>query len=196
MGDIHGRGDDAVAASLGLASNADLERLRNGVRALLRAELPDQAMAEDLCHDAFRIVLERLARRPLEDPTRLDAYLAQTARYLAAEQRKRNARRQTFTGQPAALEAAADPAADHDLAVQREQQARAVREVLEQMRHPRDREILVRVYLHDQDKLQVCRELGINEGHYKRVLHRARERFAVLLHRRHRPADLYCIALI
>jgi RNA polymerase sigma-70 factor (ECF subfamily) len=64
------------------------------------------------------------------------------------------------------------------------------------MQLPRDREILVRVYLHDQDKDRVCRELGISEEHYKRVLHRARARFAELLQRRYRPSDLFCIALI
>jgi RNA polymerase sigma-70 factor (ECF subfamily) len=63
------------------------------------------------------------------------------------------------------------------------------------MRWSRDREILVRVYLHDQDKEVVCRELGISEDHYKRVLHRARERFATLLQRRYRVPDLFCIAL-
>src|SRR3972149_8706835 len=64
------------------ASDAAIQQLRNGVLFLLQREIGKSALAEDLCNEAFRIVFERLARHPLEDPTRLDAYLSQTARKL------------------------------------------------------------------------------------------------------------------
>jgi len=191
-------GDEGV----GLAAAADppaadgYARLRARVLAYLRVELSDQALADDLCHETLRIVLERLARKPLEDPAGLDAYVMQTARYLVIEHRKRQARQRTSTGQQAAIDGVVDP--QHDPAAERqlEFRARAVRQLLLEMRLPRDRELLVRVYLYDQDKAQVCRELGIGEEHYKRVLHRARARFADLLQRRYRPSDLFCIALV
>lgn len=183
------------AAILGLGSREELEQLREQVLALLRAELQDPALADDLCQDAFRIVLERLARQPLEDPSRAGAYLAQTARYLAIGHHKRVARHRTVTGHAAAIEAVADPAMAQEQAIQLDARARAVRQVLQEMRQTRDREILVRVYLHDQDKAVVCRELGISDDHYKRVLHRARARFAELLEGRYRRSDLFCSAL-
>jgi RNA polymerase sigma-70 factor (ECF subfamily) len=187
---------------VGLAATADppaadgYARLRERVLAYLRVELGDHALADDLCHETLRIVLERLARKPLEDPAGLDAYVMQTARYLVIEHRKRQARQRTSTGQQAAIDGVVDP--QHDPAAERqlEFRARAVRQLLLEMRLPRDRELLVRVYLYDQDKAQVCRELGIGEEHYKRVLHRARARFADLLQRRYRPSDLFCIALV
>ncbi len=190
------RGDAGVAAAFGVESKADYARLRDGVLTLLRVELRDHALADDLCNETFRIVLERLERQPLEDPSRLAAYLAQTARYLAGEHRKKLARRRTVTGQQAAIEATADTRDGQEDALQLDARARAVREVLEEMRRTRDREILVRVYLHDQDKGTVCRELGIGEEHYKRVLHRARSRLADLLQRRYRRSDFFCIALV
>ena len=98
--------------------------------------------------------------------------------------------------QQAAIDGVVHPGIDPESAGQSEVAARAVRQLLKEMRLPRDREVLVRVYLYDQDKDQVCRELGIDEQHYKRVLHRARARFAELLQRRYRPSDLFCIALV
>lgn len=190
------RGTTAVAAAPGRAPPADYARLRERVLAFLRNELRDPVLADDLCHETLRIVLERLARQPLEDPARLDSYLVQTARYLVIEHRKRQARQRTSTGQQAAIEGMVHPQDDLGAEQQLEFRARAVRQLLLEMRRRRDREILVRVYLHDQDKEAVCRELGIGEEHYKRVLHRARARFAELLQRRYRPSDLFCIALV
>lgn len=187
---------ERVAATLGLPTAEEYGQLRERVLAFLRHELRDHALADDLCHETFRIVLERLARQPLEDPARLDAYLVQTARYLVIDHRKRAARQRTMTGQQAAIEGLADPEDDAAAAQLLESRVVAVRQLLQEMRLPRDREILVRVYLHDQDKETVCRELGIGEEHYKRVLHRARGRFADLLQRRYRPSDLFCIALV
>jgi RNA polymerase sigma-70 factor (ECF subfamily) len=196
LGDaIDGRGGIA-ATSPGLPSQAEIEALRERVLAFLRAELRDPVLADDLCHETFRIVLERLARRPLDEPGRLDGYLIQTARHLVIDHRKRSTRQRTATGQQAALEGVADPQDDPTAALQLEYRAQAVRKLLQEMRLPRDRELLVRVYLHDQDKEMVCRELGIDDEHYKRVLHRARARFAELLQRRHRLSDLFCIALV
>lgn len=195
MADSDGGRSDDVAEASSLTTDEQLERLRGNVLALLRAELRDHALAEDVCQEAFRIVLERLARQPLEHPERLEGYVVQTARYLAVSHYRLGARRQTATGQQPAIDATAaaeDPAANQHQA----QCAAAMRRLLQEMRHPRDREILVRVYLYDQDKDIVCRELGIDEGHYKRVLHRARIRFAELLQRRYRRSDLFCIALL
>lgn len=182
------------ATVIGPEREETLRRLRARVLAALRAELRDHALADDLCHEAFRIVLERLARRPLEDPAGLESYLMQTARYLVIQHRRRQHRRRTSTGQQSAIDATAD-ARDHDAELRVAACAEAVRRVLQEMRGPRDREILVRVYLHDQHKEVVCRDLRVSEEHYKRVLHRARERFATLFQRRYGPRDLFCIAL-
>lgn len=186
----------AAAAAAGNAAVADYGRLRERVLAFLRNELRDPALADDLCHETFRIVLERLARQPLEDPARLDSYLVQTARYLVIEHRKRTARQRTSTGQQAAIDGVIHPQEDPGTEQQLEFRVQAVRKLLRELRLPRDREILVRVYLHDQDKETVCRELGIGDEHYKRVLHRARARFAELLQRRYRRSDFFCIALV
>jgi RNA polymerase sigma-70 factor, ECF subfamily len=186
---------EADTSILGLDTNADLQRLREGVLSLLRRELRDKRLVEDLCNEAFRIVLERLREQPLEDPGKLAPYLAQTARFLARTDYRVTRRRRTFTGLQEVIEEFGDPDADPTAATQTDERAKAVRKLLEEIPHSRDREILVRVYLRDQDKEEICRELGIEETHYRRVIFRARERFRALIERRYRVSDLYGFAL-
>lgn len=185
-----------TANPLDQASALSLAHLRDGVLYLLRKELRDHALADDLCNETFRIVLERLRQQPLEDPARLSSYLGQTARNLIIEHRRKALRQRTLTGHQATLDATGVADGDPALILQSRSRAAAVRKVLEEIPQVRDREILVRVYLHDQDKEQVCRELGIGADHYKRVVHRARERFRTLIEQRYSRSDLYSFAFI
>ena len=173
-----------------LTSPAELQRLREGVLLVLRHDLRDRTLADDLCSETFRIVLERLQHQPLQEPDKLAPFLAQTARLLARNVQRTARRRRTFTGQQQAIDEYGDPAADPSAASQADARAKAVRKVLQEVPSVRDREVLVRVYLHDEDKDQVCRELGIDERHFKRVVFRARERFRTLLEKRYRVSDL------
>ena len=182
-------------SALEFPSHDSLQQLRDGVLYLLRKELRDFALAEDLCNETFRIVLERLQRQPLEEPSKISSYLAQTARNLVIEHRRRGARQLTVTGHQAAMEAIGDADLDPALILQSQSRAAAVRKVLQEIPLIRDREVLVRVYLYDQDKDQVCRELGIGADHFKRVVHRARERFRTLIEQRHARADLFSLAI-
>ncbi len=182
--------------ALEFGSDATLGTLRDGVLYLLRKELRDFALADDLCNETFRIVLERLKTQPLEDPGGLGSFLAQTARNLVIAHRRKAGRQRTETGHQATLEATAAADADPALILQSRSRVAAIRKVLEEIPLVRDREILVRVYLYDQDKEQVCRELGIGAEHYKLVVHRARERFRTLIEQRHSRSDLYSFAFI
>ena len=177
-------------------SDATLGRLRESVLLLLRKELRDASLADDLCNETFRIVLERLRLRPLDDPSKVSAYLGQTARNLVIAHRRMVERQRTETGHQATLDATGVADADPALILQSRSRATAVRKVLEEIPRLRDREILVRVYLYDQDKEQVCRELGIGMEHYKLVVHRARERFRTLVEQRYARSDLYSLTFI
>ncbi len=178
------------------ASAQSLAHLRDGVLYLLRKELRDFALADDLCNETFRIVLERLKTQPLEDPGGLGSFLAQTARNLVIAHRRKTGRQRTETGHQATLEATAAADADPALILQSRSHATAIRKVLKEIPLVRDREILVRVYLYDQDKEQVCRELGIGAAHYNLVIHRAKERFRTLIEQRFVRSDLYSFAFI
>jgi len=75
------------------------------------------------------------------------------------------------------LEGSENPVAAHAAA----QRAALLKALLSQMPVARDREILARFYLREEDRDVVCRALGIEASHFHRVVHRARERFRQLL---------------
>lgn len=54
-------------------------------------------------------------------------------------------------------------------------------EVLDQLSIPRDRELLRRFYLQDEDKEAICSDLGLSAQHFDRVLYRARQRMRDLI---------------
>ncbi len=176
-------------------SDAELRQLRSGILFLLHREVVDPALADDLCNETFRIVLERLRRQPLEEPGKLAAYLAQTARNLALADRRKTARRQTVTGEQSAIDDFAAEGTDPSVVAQAQVRANAIRKVLEEMPIIRDRQLLVRYYLNDEAKAEICRDLGLTEEHFHTVMFRARERFRVLLDSRFVRQDLYCLAI-
>ena len=53
--------------------------------------------------------------------------------------------------------------------------------MLDELPVQRDREILLRFYLNDEDKDSICAGLGVDSTHFNRVLFRAKERFRELV---------------
>ena len=74
--------------------------------------------------------------------------------------------------------------------VSREQVRDAVGVLLAELGTPRDREILTRLYLRDEDKDDICDALGVDSTHFNRVLFRAKQRFRELLVRADRRNKL------
>src|SRR5262249_28050235 len=67
------------------------------------------------------------------------------------------------------------------LTIQTEQWAGVVRRLLRELSSPRDREVLVRFYLKEEERGTLCRSLGLTDLQFNRVIFRARERFRELL---------------
>jgi RNA polymerase sigma-70 factor (ECF subfamily) len=66
------------------------------------------------------------------------------------------------------------------VALHRERAAR-VRLVIGELGSGRDRQVIERFYLREESKSEVCRALGIDESHFRRVVFRARERLRAVL---------------
>lgn len=151
-----------------------------GVRALVRRHArPREPAIDDLSQEVLRQVLEALRRGDLRDAAALPTYVRSTVvNAVRAEYRRRE--RRDHDSAPDVLDhipAADDPAA----ATQRVQLARAVRELLAELPVERDRQLLRRFYLDEDDANTVCADLGIEASHFRRVAHRARERLRELL---------------
>ena len=160
-----------------------------GLHFLLKQRTRDAELALDIRQDALRVVIEKLRAGTLEQPERLAGYLRGVALKLCGAQRRKEVRRAT-TADSDAIETVADERANPEEQLSDEQLRRAVRELLAELATPRDRDILTRVYLLDEDKDAICSALGVDSLHFNRVLFRAKQRFRELLVRREQPGGL------
>jgi RNA polymerase sigma-70 factor, ECF subfamily len=187
--------DAPAAVADPVAPLAAVYRDYPGLRALILRRVRDPDVAADILQDAAVTTLEKLRRGEIAHPENLGGYL-----YRVALNHLRNHHRKDRTALSSAdaldeLPAPAnDPEWEH---VGRPQWASAARRMLEELPVARDREVLVRFYLEDEDRETICRELGLSEEHFNRVIFRARNRFRELLeHRGYWKADLFTVVAI
>src|SRR5579862_9635301 len=153
-----------------------------GLRALILRRVRDPELAADILQDAAVTTLEKLRKGEIAHPENVGGYL-----YRVALNHLRNHRRKDRSGVSSAegLEDLADGDDDTDCErVGRSQWHVAVRQLLDEMPGVRDRDILARFYLGDEDKGKICRDLGLSQQHFNRVIFRARNRFKEILERR------------
>jgi RNA polymerase sigma-70 factor, ECF subfamily len=188
-----------IAARIGAgdmeAESRLITRLRPALKMMLTARCAgDAELSADICQDALVILLQRLRGRTLEDPSRLPAFVAQTARQLAFDARRRVASRKTIVDSGAVEAAAAE--SPEDSTVDSAALTRLVRAVLAELPKDRDREVLRRFYLQDEDKAEICRALSIAPGAFDLLIFRARARLRALLEARGLAGkDLYSFVL-
>lgn len=182
------RGDTAAEEAL-------VQRFQRGVMQVLLSETADRELARDLAQETFVIVIERLRTGPLDDPTRLAGYIAQTARNLLIAETRRFVRRKTHLD-PDAVDAAADDPSRHEHAREADSAAEVVRKLLTQLKSERDRQVMVRFYLDEEPKASICKDLQLSDLQFNQVLFRARDRLRQLLSTAGlQQRDLLCFAL-
>ena len=179
-------GDEAeIAASLVVrigkgdrAAEADLvSRYSRGLTLLLRRQTRgDLELANDVHQDTFRIVIERLRGGGIDSPERLGAYIRSTGRNVLIGVLRRRQRRGTHADTDT-VQALAKVPATQQRDVEREELAAEVRLLLNELGSDRDRALLIRFYLLQQDKSVICQALQLSDLHFNRVLYRAKQRF-------------------
>jgi len=166
------------------AAEAELiERFSRAVSFLLRRLARDEAVAEDLYQETFRLVIEKVRAGELRDAERLPGFVSSMARNLFLGMTRRGGRRQKWQAAPEAAETAPDPAPGQLASLLAQERATMVRQVLAELRNDRDREILSRYYIADHDKEAICRDLDLTDLQFNRVLFRARQRYRELFER-------------
>jgi RNA polymerase sigma-70 factor (ECF subfamily) len=172
------------------AAEAELvQRFSRALSFLLRRLTRDEAAAEDLYQETFRLVIEKVRNGELREPERLPGFVSSMARNLFLGSARRGSRRQQWHGDSEATETAPDPAPGQLASLLAKERAAAVRGVLAELRNDRDREILSRHYISGEDKEDICRGLELSDLHFNRVLFRARQRFRELYERRQDDRD-------
>ena len=167
-------GDDDRAAESEL-----IDRYGRGVRLILLKRTGDSQLANDLCQDTFVIILRKLRAGELRQPDSLAAFIAQTAVNLSIQHYRKEKRYVHSSDGIIGLHTAHNDRKEEKL--DHETTRLMLEGVLEQMGVVRDREILRRYYLSDDDKQRICQDLQLTSVHFDRVLFRAKQRMRELI---------------
>ncbi len=166
-----------------------VERYSRGLRYLLARRIGDDERARDLLQDTFLIALEKLREIKLDNPERLAGYLRGIAIRVALNAGRRR-KREPYRMKNDVVAAIPDNEPRQFQHILTEQTKSAVRELLDAMPVKRDRELLLRFYVYDQDKQEICGALGLDSLHFNRVLFRAKGRFRKILEKSGEIANL------
>jgi RNA polymerase sigma-70 factor, ECF subfamily len=156
-----------------------VERFGRGVLMILRRSTRNAAVSDDLYQDTFRIALEKVRQGDLRDSAKLGAFMCSVARNLVIEHFRRTARHENLTEVAEAARPPHFPPNQLEAVLQQERAA-IVRQAINELPTDRDRQLLFRFYVLEDEKEKICADLGLTSLHFNRVLHRARERYREL----------------
>lgn len=157
------------------AEAAMIQRYSRGLRFLLRRKTRDPELAEDFLQETWAIALVKIRDDGLDNPGRLAGYLCGIANNLALGELRRVNRQRTSINSEI-VDLIPDESSNPLRHVSRAEVCKLVHGLLDDLRKERDREILKRFYVWEEDKQSICDGLGVDSVHFNRVLYRARQR--------------------
>lgn len=165
-----------------------VERYSPGLRVLLARLTREPAVAEDVHQETFAVALTKLRQGELRNPAALAAFLRSTARNLLIAHQRKEARYHPSELEPegprnALWRSGVEEGGSQLRQVLAGEKASMVRQLLGELRFERDRQILLRYYLTEAPKAEICEDLGVNPKLFNRALYRARERMRELWQR-------------
>lgn len=153
-----------------------VRRYSRGVSIIIGQSLADPAAAADVYQETFRLVLQKVRAGEVREPERLAGFVCGITRSLVIEHFRGTARSKArYESEPDRQIPSAEPSQLDRLL--REERATLARKVLSELPSDRDRKILYRFYIEDDEKDDICADLGISALHFNQVISRARQRY-------------------
>ena len=159
-----------------------------GIRFYLCRQVGPQEL-DDRVHDAFLIVVQSIQRGELRDPRRLMGFVRTVVRRMVAAQIDRDVQSRRETLEIDHGERIADQRSNPEKTVMMRQKIDLIREVLDGM-IGRDREILCRFYVQEQQPERICEEMHLSITQFRLLKSRAKARFGELGRKKLQPGAL------
>lgn len=168
-----------VVAGDSAAEEELVRRYQHGVAVIIEQIVRNRSTTEDISQETFRIVITKVRRGDVRDAERLSGFVCGVARNTAvAHIRKlRHSQNQHTIADAAHL---SDPTPNQLDKVLRDEQSKAVRQVISELRQKRDRDLLFRYYIGEEDKDKICQDVGFTRAQFHNVIFRATRRFKEL----------------
>ncbi len=168
------------------AEDALDQRYRGRLRYVLMRQMPQFPHdVEDLVQESLSIAIFRLREGKIEDPERLGGYIYGIARNLRFRKVEELSRRDKLSD-PDFVDSIPDDQLPPDEVVANEETTLIMRRVIAELGTTtgelRDREVLLRYFIYEQDKIEIKEALGIKDPeHVRKVVSRAKGRLKKLL---------------
>lgn len=168
-----------IIAGDSAAEDELVRRYEHGVAVIIGQMVKSRSLAEDVSQDTFRIVLGKVRRGDLREPERLSGFVCSVARNTALDyiRRTRHLKNQEAIGN---AEQIPDPAPNQLEEILRQEKAAVVRQLINELKKKRDRDLLLRYYIAEEDKDKICGDLGLTRAQFNNVIFRATARFKEL----------------
>jgi RNA polymerase sigma-70 factor, ECF subfamily len=152
------------------------------VMSIIRREVSDTTLTDDLYQESFRIILEKVRHGDVREAEKLSGFVCGVARNQVIRHFQRAARQRNLA-ETEDVASISHPAPDQLEQLLQREKADVVRQILKEMTNERDVQVLFRFYLAEHDKKQICADLGLTGMQFNLVIHRARERYRELYER-------------
>jgi RNA polymerase sigma-70 factor (ECF subfamily) len=173
-----------------------IERNYVGLRLLVSRRCRDPHVAADLLNEAVLTTWAKWQAGKIERPEQIAGYVLQVTMNLLRNHRRAIGERPEKRADAARLQELPGEGEPADETIEREI-ANRVKAVIRGMSSQRDRTVLVRFYLDEEDKEIICRDLGLTTLQFDKILHRARGRLRKLLEAGGLGrSDLLCLELL
>ena len=153
-----------------------------GIRFYLCRQLGPQDL-DDRVHDAFLVVTQAIRRGDLREPERLMGFVRTVVRRQVAANIDNAVQSRRHQANLDVGMAIADRGANPEqAAIHKELEGVAFR-ILNSLPR-RDRDILIRFYLHEESQESICLHMGLTDTQFRLIKSRAKSRFTELAQRR------------
>ncbi len=160
-----------------------------GIRFYLSRQLGIQDV-DDRVHDIFLIVTQSILRGDLREPDRLMGYVRTVLRRQVASQIEEMVQSRRQHAELDHGMRLCDRRADPETSAIKQENGDLARRVLNSLKK-RDREVLIRFYLKEQEPGEICRDLGLSATQFRLIKSRAKARFVALAKRRFSLRNLF-----
>lgn len=151
-----------------------------GLLSLIRRKIRDEQLAPDILNQAIVTSLEHIRAGRIADPSLIAGYVFQVAMNQMRNHRRKMAERSERRADPDTVDTLPDLQVSADDGIEPAIAGR-VRSLVQSLPTARDREIVKRFYLDEEEKESICRDLRLSALHFDKVIFRARQRMRSLL---------------
>lgn len=150
-----------------------------GLQMLLRRKARDPQLAADLLNEALATTLANFDAGRISDPSHIGGYVFQVALNLLRNHRRK------FEERPGLrVEADEDTLGAESSDGVEEAWAQKVRVIVEELPSARDRTLVKRFFLDEEEKESICSELKLSALQFDKIIFRAKRRMASLFESR------------